>query len=122
MNYYEDHKPTCTVNILGSEYSIYVGVMPDDDPFLEDCDGYFDKTVKRLVVVGKLPDSELADWSEYNKQNLRHEIIHAFMHESGIDGNCKFDVPGESHPEHLVAWLSIQFPKILKAFREAGAL
>ena len=122
MNHYEDNKPTCIVNVLGTPYAVYDGVMPENDPYLEKCDGYFDKTVKRIVVIGKIPENELEDWNEYRKVCLRHEIVHAFMHESGIDANCKFDVPGESHPEHMVSWIAIQFPKMLKAFKEVGAM
>ena len=122
MGYYDEHKPTHVINVLGTPYNVYYGVMPSDDHYLDNCDGYFDKTVKRLVVVGKIPENELADWEDYRKQCMRHEIVHAFMHESGIDANCKFDVAGESHPEHLVAWIAIQFPKMYKAFQEADAL
>ena len=121
MNYYDTHAPTYIVNVLGTEYQCYVGVMPEYDRELKNCDGYHDKTIKRIVVVGKVDEANLGDWNEYSKSVLRHELLHAFMHESGIDGNYKWDNDTE-HPEGLVSWMSLQFPKILKAFREVDAL
>lgn len=122
MDYYEKTMPTCYIKVLGTRYAVYVGVSPEQDKFLETCDGYCDKTAKRIVVIDKPENNEFADWDVYSKQCVRHEIIHAFMHESGLDGNCKFDVAGQEHPEHLVSWIAIQFPKILTAFQEASAL
>lgn len=121
MSYYDEHRPTKTVDVLGVTYGIYMGVMPEEDKLLDDCDGYHDKTVKRIVVIGKVDEANLSDWSHYEKQILRHELIHAFLHESGIDGSFKWD-NGNEHPEGLVSWMSIQFPKMLKAFQEVGAL
>ena len=122
MNY-EITKPTYVVNVLGTDYSVFLDVPENDDPMLGGvCSGYCDKTAKRIVVVGEMKASELDNWSVYRKECLRHELIHAFMFESGIDGNMTWDIEGQEHPEGLVGWLAIQFPKIVKAFREVGAL
>ena len=122
MGYYESTKPTYTVNILGTQYDVYDNVCEENDSFFETCSGYCDKTAKRIAVMAEPKDSELADWPVYHKECMRHEIIHAFLHESGIDVNCKFDVLGEEHPEHLVAWIAIQYPKMLKVFQEVNAM
>ena len=74
------------------------------------------------MVVGETRESELYDWAVYRNECLRHELIHAFMFESGIDANMTWDIGGQDHPEGLIGWMAIQFPKIVKVFREVGAL
>lgn len=54
------------------------------------------------------------------KENLRHEIIHAFLLESGLGYNIEHKEYG--HEETMIDWLAIQSPKIFKAFKEAGCL
>lgn len=122
MGYFEDKKPSCVVDVLGTPYSIYRNVPIDADPCLEFADGYADKTVKRIVIAGKGPECNLANWTEYEKVCVRHELVHAFLTESGVDGNVTWDVDGEEHPEAMVAWISMQFPKLLKAFQAVGAI
>lgn len=120
--YYIGKTATLNVSVLGSNYDVYLDVNPEDDPILKDCDGYTDKTVRRIVVVDKAKDSDLEDWTAYRKKVLRHEIIHAFLIESGISSCVKWDVQGEEHPEAMVDWIAVQFEKIHKAFVMAGAL
>lgn len=122
MNYYDEAQPDCTISVLGVDYGVYGHVSREDDKFLERCDGYFDKTAKRVVVAGEDGDNELADFEAYRKTNLRHELIHAFLYESGLDGNSRWHNDEDEHPEQTVEWLAIQFPKMIKAFMEADAL
>ena len=121
MNY-KTCKPTHLLDVLGTTYAIYLDVPIDQDDFLKTCNAYCDKTAKRIVVCAEPEECELADWPVSAKISLRHEIVHAFMYESGIDGNTTWDVPGEEHPEKAVAWIAIQFPKMLEAFEKVGAL
>lgn len=122
MNYYDEVQPDCKVSILGTEYSIYGNVSRENDAYLQHCDGYFDKTTKRIVVAGSDCDNELANFEVYRKTNLRHELIHAFLYESGLDGNSNWSNDANDHPEQVVEWLAIQFPKMLKAFEKVKAL
>lgn len=123
MGYYSEAKPTCTVSVLGTEYSVYRGVTSEDDPMLEHCDGYCDKTVKRVVLAAEDGNCDLDDWTVYEKTTLRHELIHAFFYESGMDGNSLWGhTEGCDHPEQVVEWIAVQFPKIMKAFQEMDAL
>ena len=62
------------------------------------------------------------DFEVYEKTNLRHELIHAFLFESGLDGNSIWGNGDNDHPEQVVEWLALQFPKILKVFKECKAL
>ena len=105
------------VNILGTEYHIYYKTLSEDRMLL-DRDGYCDYTSKKIVVSDENTDFE--NFSEKQKEILRHEIIHAFMFESGLGYNWEHKPTG--HEETTVDWMAIQFPKILQAFRDAGAI
>ncbi len=122
MANYEETQPTFTLDVLGTTYAVYMDVSMRDDEYLKECDGYCDKTAKRIVVSGPDGDNQLADWAVYEKTNLRHEIIHAFLFESGLDGNSYWHNGRDDHPEQMVQWMALQFPKMLKAFQLARAL
>lgn len=107
------------IDILGTEYTVEE-MTPEEDSFLEKCDGYCDKSAKKIVVAKESPDSELGDYEWYQKKVKRHEIIHAFLFESGLHENWKHDEHG--HDETVVDWIAVQFPKMLKAFKEADAM
>lgn len=110
------------INILGTEYTI-LQLSDEEEPYLKTCDGFCDRSRKKIVIakMETNPDSYEVDVEWYRKKVLRHEIIHAFLHESGLEENSnKTDMWARN--EEMVDWMAIQYPKILKAFREAGAL
>lgn len=105
------------VNILGTEYDL-LEVPKKDDPVLVNNDGYCDTSVKKMVT-DEMKEKEPGmkeDLSYCQKQVKRHEIIHAFLFESGLDTCCEWIC------EEMVDWMAIQFPKIQKAFLEADCL
>lgn len=108
------------LNILGSEWTIeYRNV--DIDPILQDGNGgYTDPSINLIVISNKGNDDDVADFSKIQKRYLRHEIIHAFLYESGMGPN--FTHPQFGHDETYVDWIAIQFPKILEVFKEADCL
>ena len=106
------------IDVLGAKYTIRVE-SADKDPFLKDCDGYTDKTTRQIVVACAGPDNELGAFSVYYKKVLRHEIIHAFLFESGLHESWKHE---EGHDEAYVDWIAVQAPKLIRAFQEADAL
>ena len=109
-----------TVNILGSEWKIEYR-DPFEDKYLQsDTDGYCDPSAKLIVVIKERNDNQLIDFKSYQKQCLRHEIIHAFMFESGLSHDWEHKNYGQE--ETVVDWIAIQFPKIVKVFKEAKAL
>ena len=107
------------VSILGTEYTIEIK-KKEDDKFLERMDGYCDKTSHRIVVVTKPEDNELDFFEEYQKKVIRHEIIHAFLFESGLHENFKHDEFG--HDETMIDWIAVQFPKMIQVFQEAECI
>lgn len=107
------------INILGSEWTIEYR-NADTDPLLEENGGYADPSVNLIVVSNKRKGDDVLDFEEIQKRYLRHEIIHAFLFESGMGSNLEHQQYG--HGETMVDWIAIQFPKLQKAFDEAGCL
>lgn len=106
-----------TINVLGTEIKVLFR-EEKQDPKLEELGGYFDAT-ENLIVV-KIPEKDamsVGNLENYQKKVLRHEIIHAFFHESGLDWSTE---PSEcwATNEEMVDWFAIQSPKIFKVFRE----
>lgn len=105
-----------TVNVLGMEYTIKESNKVADAT-LESCDGYCDTSTKTIVIdtFQHSPDS-LEDLEAYKKKVTRHELVHAFLYESGLSCNSW------AKDEEIVDWIALQFPKLLKAFEQCEAL
>ena len=54
---------------------------------------------------------------ELEKKVLRHEIIHAYLGESGLRGSS-----GWAENEEMVDWFAIQSSKIYKTYKELDAI
>lgn len=106
------------VNIMGTVYEIKYGTH-EEFPFLKKCDGYIDTTTHEIIVddmsLTKDDEDSKEDLESYKKQVLRHEIIHAFLYESGLDNNSN-SCESWATNEEMVDWIAIQFPKIAKVF------
>lgn len=110
------------VSILGTPYTIKIGISRKADKYLSDSDGYCDPINHLIVIAEKNEEYSDDEWARYSKICLRHEIVHAFMFESGIDGNCKWDIQDQTHPEFMVSWIANQFPKLIEAFNKVDAI
>lgn len=110
---------TTAVNVLGTEYTIKKSNSAEDANLIE-TDGYCDPTTKSIVIkdFNEIKDLPLAvgDTEEYSKQVYRHELIHAFLSESGLQ-DCSW-----AAKEEIVDWIACQFPKMLKAFEEVKCI
>lgn len=111
------------VNILGTEYKIFVATE-EERPKLKalECNGYMDFSTKEIVIAKFEQDERsIDDLIEYAKKVLRHEIIHAFLYESGLWNNSgSSDAWGQD--ETITDWIAIQAPKLFTAFKEADCL
>lgn len=107
------------VSILGTTYTIQE-LSVAEDISLKDCDGYCDKTDRRIVIAKKKEDCDLGNFEQHRKKTMRHEIIHAYFNESGLAENFENNLYGIS--ETLVDWFAIQSPKIYKTFKELDVL
>lgn len=104
--------------ILGETWTIAI-VPTSADKRLNDCDGFCDKTSRRILVddFSMCDDYDLDDRVVHIRQNLRHEIVHAFMFESGLQANWQH--PEYGHEETVVDWIAVQWPKLRKVIEDA---
>lgn len=111
-----------TVSILGTEYKIIF--MPEGTGILKDenADGLMNSRTKELhVAIFQQDAAAKKGMGIYQKKVMRHEIIHAFLHESGLWQNSN-DIEGWAMNEEMVDWIAIQHSKLHTAFKEAGCL
>lgn len=96
------------VDILGTIYTVHTDVSESDEPRLKDADGITDFTTKDIYLARFDQDEDsFQNIGAWGDKCLRHELIHAFLFESGIDCNSKW-----GRDEEIVDWIAIQFPKI----------
>lgn len=107
------------VDILGTGYEIKYASQ-EEDPLLRDCDGYCDWTTK-VLVVDRCRDGDLGSMGRYRKKVLRHEIVHAFLMESGLH-ECAGRAEAWAACEEMVDWIARQGQKIFEAWARAGAV
>ena len=105
------------LSILGSEWEV-VTKKDNESRKLRDNDGLCEFYTHQIVLCDREPDDMSFDnIDEYNKQVLRHEIVHAYFAESGLRGNSEY-----AENEELVDWIAIQIPKMVKTMQEAKCL
>lgn len=109
------------VDILGSEWTIQ---FRDEDPAFEKAQGYAEPNEKIIIIENVKPTNpneplELTEYAQSidQKRVLRHEILHAFLMESGLDANANA-VENWATNEEMVDWFAIQSPKIFKVYKE----
>lgn len=101
------------MNILGAEYQLII-----DTDYCEaiNADGVterYDKKIYMRNVQDMLEkDSSLQCKQRRYDETLRHEIVHAFLFESGLDSY--------SCDETLVQWMVSKMPQVTQAFKEMG--
>ncbi len=107
----------CT--ILGTPYTILFRTA-EQDPRLKQVDGLTDISTKELFIRVNTQDMyTVSDLTGYTKKVMRHEIVHAFLYESGLWNDSK-DTSSWALNEEMVDWIAIQLPKIAQAYKEAG--
>ena len=101
------------INILGTEYTIEYR-HEKEDVKLEDCNGYCETYSKKLIL--KIYDDDVQNCEKLellSDKTLRHEIIHAFLHESGLSSNSEWAMN-----EEIVDWIALQLPKMISVCNE----
>ena len=73
-----------------------------------------------MVVKLEDEENELDNYDVYLKSLVRHEVIHAFLFESGLHESWHHNETG--HDETIVDWFATQAPKIYKVFAELGVI
>ena len=110
------------LNVLGAEYSVTV-TNEEKEPRLTNCDGFCDETTHEIFAedyTGSKVENDLdskRNLKSQTKKVIRHEIVHAFLFESGLAENSTW-----AQNDELVDWIAMQGLKIYKAWQEAGAV
>lgn len=105
---------TGSVSVLGVDYNISVDNVKNDTS-LKKLNGYCDNSISKIVIRDDLmtPDEDTCeDMSVFAHKIVRHELIHAFMDESGVTG-CDW-----KHDESLVDWLAVMMPKMVTCMKD----
>lgn len=116
------------IDILGTEYEV-VYKNYSEEPLFEtrSIDGYCDD-VEKVLCIGRLhtfpgyEDEEVPYCKCLEKRTLRHEIVHAFLDESGLK-ECAMKPDGSwEKNEEMVDWIALQLPKIVRACEAADVM
>lgn len=95
------------IDILGTPYNIKFQT-PQENPKLDiaDANGLAELYSKELIIRTGYEDdpNSFNNVTEFREKVMRHEVIHAFFHECGLDIY--------SDDETLVNFLALQFPKL----------
>ena len=93
------------INVLGTDYGVIADTQ-DNNVQLRNCDAYIAPEFK-LIVLDK------ANKDRHQMKVLAHEIVHAFLYESGLD------VESWAHNEEIVDWIAIQLFKINSVVKDS---
>ena len=112
------------INILGTTYSVFIGIDPEENSSLGGRMGYCIPSSRKIVVADL---EKVESWKEEPEEGrrmavattLRHEVIHAFFAESGL-WSSSMEVGAWAMNEEMVDWFAIQLPKIIKVFEQLG--
>lgn len=106
---------TAEINILGSKWQI----IEDDELRTANADGFADNSVREIHLQSVFSDdkSSVADMEEYKERVLRHELLHAFIFECGLDTENSW-----ARNEEMVEFFALQFDKIMSVFNAADLM
>ena len=117
-----------TLDILGTPYQVRYSDY-DDTPFFKQhsCGGYCDANNKVIAVCNMKTYPSFEEESDevlriVEKEVLRHEIIHAFLNECGLQDSSLQYEGGWAKNEEMIDFFALQFKKLQKVFETADAL
>jgi hypothetical protein len=113
---------------LGTRYSIEIKTKESYSAFKEEnCVGTCESYSKRILICDPLSLDE--SWKSesyqtidnYLRETLRHELLHAFLNESGLKDDT---LPSDcwSKNEEMIDWFAVMSPKIFQAYQSLDCL
>jgi hypothetical protein len=118
---------TVTVSILGTLYKIITKKYDEEESFKRrHIDAFCDGCGKEIVLCDMSTyegweHENLDDLAAYRKGKLKHEIVHAFLFESGLAQHSG-NTDAWALNEEMVDWIALQGTKIYAAWQETGVL
>lgn len=116
------------IDIMGSKWTIVTKTFFEDDAFDSlGVGGYCEMLTRNIVVcdMSTYPgyEAESAKFiANLNKEILRHEVIHAYLFESGLNSSCHKSNGPWALDEEIIDWIALQAPKFLQTFKTLGIL
>lgn len=107
------------VNIFGFTWTIKEQTSTENR-LLTDYDGYCDWTSRTIALRSDL-NSNFDNIEAYKRKVCRHEIVHAFLCEAGLN-ECSHGNECWARDEEMVDWFANTGPTIYKAWKDAGAV
>ncbi len=106
------------VNILGEEYKVIYD--SENEPKMKNANGYCELYAKEIHISKAMFENDddplvMKDYDIEARKVIRHEMIHAFIKESGLWECCEW-----ARNEECTDWIARQFPKLIEAFSKAG--
>lgn len=117
-----------SVDILGTTWSIVMKKFDEDPYFKKNSANGFCSGPEKLICIcdeSTWPGSENESETFFincMKHALRHEIVHAFFKESGLDDSCNVYGNAWAKNEEMVDWIAGQGSKIYKTWEKTGCL
>ena len=111
------------VQILGTTYKIFFRNEENEHRLVENW-GFCDFFAKEIYIrddINKETEDSCHNLENFKKKVIRHEILHAFLYESGLRENT-FKIGAWAENEEMVDWMAIQFPKLYKIYKELDIL
>lgn len=118
-----DYKQEFTehINILGTDYTAEL-ISEDKDIKFKEADGYVDPSIHLIrVALFERDSATVSDVEAYVKKVMRHEIIHAYLFESGL-AECSGTVGSWAQNEEMVDWIARQLPKMKRTMEALNCL
>ena len=104
------------INVLGTTYKIFYD-EDIDTPKYENANGYVELWSKEIHVRRLLFEepcsTHMNNLEELGYKVLRHEILHAFINESGLGESSDWAMN-----EEMIDWFAKQFPKLKHTFEK----
>lgn len=111
------------INVLGTEYKI-IFKTENEEKRLKKNWGFCDFHTKEIYITSTIEEEteeSCKNLKDFKNKVIRHEIIHAFLYESGLRENSN-GYPAWAENEEMVDWFAIQSPKIVKVYKELNIL
>ena len=93
-----------TINVLGTDYKVLIST-PEKSKVLQKCDGCILPEIKTIYL-------DVRNKKQHQEHVLAHELVHAFLYESGLD------VESWACNEEIVDWIALQINKIYTTVKQ----
>lgn len=107
-----------TINILGTEYTLIFKTEEEEERLKKNW-GFCDFHTKEIYItstIEKETEESCKNLKDFKNKVIRHEIVHAFLYESGLGENSS-EYPVWAENEEMIDWFAIQSPKIFEIYK-----